>query len=130
MTSLQIVHYWAAGIPLFVVKNSIENALCFGMYHQGKQVGFARVVTDFATIAYVGDVFILESYRGRGLGKRIVKAVMDHPDLQGLRLWLLGTKDAHELYRKFGFQRVVETPLLDRFMVIRNFDVYKGACGV
>lgn len=122
--------YWAEGIPLFVVKKSIENALCFGMYHQGKQVGFARVVTDFATIAYVGDVFILEAYRGRGLGKRLVKAVMDHPDLQSLRLWLLGTKDAHELYRKFGFQRVVETPLLDRFMIIRNSDVYKGACGV
>ncbi len=117
--------YWAAGVPLSVVKKSIENALCFGMYHQDRQVGFARVVTDCATIAYIGDVFILEPYRGKGLGKRLIETIMGHPELQGLRLWLLGTKDAHGLYGKFGFQRVAETPLLDRFMVIRNSDAYK-----
>ena len=117
--------YWASGVPLAVVRQSVEGALCFGVYHQGKQVGFARVVTDYATTAYLGDVFILEPYRGRGLGKRLVKTIMEHPELQGLRLWLLGTKDAHALYRKYGFQKMAEKPLLDRFMVIRNPDVYK-----
>ncbi len=117
--------YWAAGIPFPVMKKSIENALCFGIYHQGKQVGFARVVTDYATTAYVGDVFIIEPYRGRGLGKRLVKAVIDHPELEGLRLWFLGTKDAHELYRKYGFKKVAETTLMERLMAILNPDVYK-----
>ncbi len=117
--------YWAAGIPFPVMKKSIENALCFGVYHQGKQVGFARVVTDYATTAYVGDVFIIEPYRGRGLGKRLVKAIIDHPELEGLRLWFLGTKDAHELYRKYGFKKVSETTLMERLMAILNPDVYK-----
>ncbi len=117
--------YWAAGIPFPVMKKSIENALCFGIYHQGKQVGFARVVTDYATTAYVGDVFIIEPYRGRGLGKRLVKTIIDHPELEGLRLWFLGTKDAHELYRKYGFKKVAETTLMERLMAILNPDVYK-----
>ncbi len=120
--------YWAAGVPFSVVEKSIENSLCFGVYDQRKQVGFARVVTDFATIAYIGDVFILEHYRGRGLGKRLIKTIMNHPELRGLRLWLLGTKDAHDLYRKYGFQKVTETQFVDRFMVIRYSDVYpKGS---
>ncbi len=117
--------YWAKDIPLEVMKRSIENALCFGVYHQGRQVGFASVVTDYATIAYVGDVFIIEPYRGKGLGKRLVRTIVDCPELQGLRLWLLGTKDAHELYRKYGFRKVAETPALERFMTILNPDVYK-----
>ncbi len=118
--------YWAAGIPLDVVKKSIENALCFGVYHGGKQVGFARVITDFATTAYVGDVFILEPYRGRGLGKRLVKTIVSHPELEGLRLWFLGTKDAHELYRKYGFKKVAESPtFMERLMAILNPDVWK-----
>ena len=117
--------YWSTGVPFSVVEKSIENSLCFGVYDQERQVGFGRVVTDFATIAYVGDIFILEHYRGRGLGKKLVKNIMDHPELQGLRLWLLGTKDAHALYRQFGFQKVAETPFLDRFMVIRNSGVYQ-----
>jgi len=121
--------YWAKGIALDVVKRSIENALCFGMYHHGRQIGFARVVTDLATAAYLGDVFILEAYRGRGLGKRLVKTIMDHPELQGLRLWLLGTKDAHGLYRRYGFQKLGESPLLERFMVIRNPDAHKRDAG-
>ena len=119
--------YWAKGIPLDVLERSIELALCFGVYHAGQQVGFARVVSDFATIAYIGDLFILESHRGRGLGKRLVRSIMDHPDLQGLRLWLLGTQDAHGLYEKYGFQKMKDTPLLERFMVIRNPDVYSAA---
>jgi GNAT superfamily N-acetyltransferase len=117
--------YWAKGIPPQVVKKSIDNSLCFGVYHQDRQVGFARVVTDYATAAYVGDVFILEPYRGKGLGKRLVGTIMNHPELQGLRLWLLGTLDAHGLYEKYGFQRVAETPLLERLMAIRDTDAYK-----
>jgi GNAT superfamily N-acetyltransferase len=88
-------------------------------------VGFARVVTDYASIAYVGDVFILENFRGKGLGKKLVKTIMYHPELQGLRLWLLGTKDAHDFYRKYGFQKVKDTPFIERFMVIRNSDIYQ-----
>jgi GNAT superfamily N-acetyltransferase len=76
--------YWSAGVPFSVVEKSIENSLCFGVYDLGRQVGFARVVTDLATIAYIGDVFILEHYRGRGLGKKLIKTLMDHPELQGL----------------------------------------------
>ena len=119
--------YWAAGIPLAVVKKSIENSLCFGVYYQGKQVGFARVVTDYATTAYVGDVFILEPYRGKGLGKRLIKTIIDHPELEGLRLWFLGTRDAHELYEKYGFKKVKGTPFMERLMAILNPDVYKKA---
>lgn len=117
--------YWAKGIPVEVMKKSIENSLCFGAYHRDRQVGFARVVTDFATIAYVGDVFVVEPYRGKGLGKRLVKAVVDQPELQGLRLWLLGTRDAHDLYRKYGFKNVADTPVMERLMAILTPDVYK-----
>ena len=117
--------YWAKGIPLEVMKKSIENSLCFGVYHKGRQVGFARVVTDYATTAYVGDVFIIESYRGRGLGKRLIKTIVDHPELEGLRLWFLGTRDAHDLYRKYGFKKVAETPAMERLMAILNPEVYK-----
>ncbi len=117
--------YWAKDIPFNVLKKSIENALCFGLYHQGKQVGFGRVITDYATTAYVGDVFIIESYRGRGLGKRLVRTIVDHPELEGLRLWFLGTKDAHDLYRKYGFQKVADTPAMERLMAILDPDVYK-----
>ena len=118
--------YWAKGIPLDVVKRSIENSLCFGVYDTDKQVGFARVITDYATTAYVGDVFILESCRGRGLGKLLIKTVVEHPELQGLRLWFLGTKDAHDLYRKYGFKKVTETPIMERLMTILDPDVYKS----
>ena len=116
--------YWAKGIPLEVLKRSIEHALCFGVYHQGRQVGFARVVTDYATVAYLADVFIIEPCRGRGLGKGLVKTIMDRPDLKGLRMWILGTRDAHELYRKIGFKKAAETAAAERFMVILNPDVY------
>jgi len=117
--------YWAKGIPFEVMERSIANSLCFGVYHQGRQVGFARVVTDYATTAYVGDVFIIEPYRGRGLGGRLVKTIIDHPELEGLRLWFLGTKDAHELYRKYGFKKIAETPAMERLMAILNPEVYK-----
>ena len=95
--------YWAKGIPREVVACSIKYSLCFGVYAQNKQVGFARVISDYATYAYIGDVFVLEPFRGRGLGKWLMECVMQHPRLQGLRRWSLVTSDAHGLYEQFGF---------------------------
>jgi GNAT superfamily N-acetyltransferase len=109
LLDLGIVHgylsasYWAAGVPEEVVRRSVENSLNFGVYRDAEQVGFARVVTDHATFAYLADVFVLEAHRGRGLGKWLVEVVLSHPDLQELRRWMLATGDAHELYRKYGF---------------------------
>jgi GNAT superfamily N-acetyltransferase len=95
--------YWAAGIPEDVVRRSIKNSLCFGVYRDAEQVGFARVITDRATFAYLADVFVVEAHRGRGIGKWLVRVILSHPDLQGLRRWMLATRDAHELYRSCGF---------------------------
>lgn len=98
--------YWARGIPREVVERSIRGSLCFGVYDDergGRQIGFARVVTDFATFAWVGDVFVLEEARGRGLARWLMEVVVAHPDLQGLRRWILATRDAHGLYRRVGF---------------------------
>jgi len=95
--------YWAEGITLHVVERSLEHSLPFGLYHQEQQVGFARVITDYATFVYVADVFILEEYRGRGLSLWLMETVIGHPELQGLRRWILFTRDAHGLYRKVGF---------------------------
>jgi len=110
LLDLDVIHgflaqsYWARGIPRELVERSIRNSLCFGIYLEGRQVGFARVITDYATFGYVGDVFVLEDYRGRGLSKRLMTAIMAHPDLAGLRRWHLVTADAHGLYRQNGFQ--------------------------
>lgn len=114
--------YWAKGIPRETVQRSIDNALCFGVFDGDRQVGFARVITDRATYGYIGDVFILESHRGRGLSKLLMKAVMEHPELQGFRRWSLVTDDAHGLYRQFGF-----TPPANpqKYMELLNADVYK-----
>ena len=101
--------YWAEGIPRQTVMRSIENSLCFGVYDNARQIGFARVISDFATYAYVADVFILEPYRERGLGKELMASIMAHPDLQGLRRWSLGTRDAQGLYAQFGFKPVANT---------------------
>ncbi len=95
--------YWASGIPAETVRRSVENSLTFGLFADEGQVGFARVVTDYATFAYLADVFVLESYRGRGLGKWMMEVVFSHPELRGLRRWMLATRDAHALYRKYGF---------------------------
>ena len=113
--------YWAKGIPRDVVARSIRNSLCFAVMHGSKQVGFARVITDYATYAYLADVFILESHRRQGLSKFLMECIVTHPQLQGLRRWTLATRDAHALYAKFGF-----TPLKspDRFMELHNPDVY------
>jgi len=95
--------YWARGRPLAVVEKSIRGSLCFGVLDAGRQVGFARAVTDRATYAYLADVYVLESHRGRGVATWLMECVMSHPDLQGLRRFMLATQDAHGLYRKFGF---------------------------
>jgi GNAT superfamily N-acetyltransferase len=94
---------WARGIAREIVERSIEHSLCFGIFHRNRQVGFARVITDCLTIAYLGDVFVLEDYRGRGLAKWLMECVVAHPALHGLRHWILVTADAHDLYRKSGF---------------------------
>jgi len=114
--------YWAEGVPRDVVKRSIDNAFCFGVFDREQQVGFARVITDRATYAYIGDVFILESHRGRGLSKLLMKAIMEHPELQGLRRWSLVTNDAQSLYQQFGF-----SPLSSphNYMEFVNADIYK-----
>ncbi|MGA8440126.1 MAG: GNAT family N-acetyltransferase [Candidatus Sulfotelmatobacter sp.] len=127
--SLDVVHgfltncYWAKGIPREVVARSIEHSLCFGVYEVGgAQVGFARVVSDFATVAYLGDVFMLESHRGRGLSKWLMDCIVQHPALANLRRWILLTRDAHELYSQFGFTRV-KTP--ERYMELHQPNVYQ-----
>ncbi len=126
---LSIIHgflttsYWAAGIPLEIVKKSIEHSLPFGVYKGDEQVGFARVITDYATFAYIGDVFILEDYREQGLSKWLMQVIADHSELQGLRRWLLLTRDAHELYKKTGF---VEPKTPERYMEKVLPDVYKN----
>lgn len=114
--------YWAKGIPRERVERSIQNSLCFGIYHKDRQLGFARVISDFATYAYIGDVFIVDAFRGRGLSKLLMKNIMEHPDLQGLRRWSLVTRDAHGLYAQFGFQPV-KSP--ERHMEIFDREVYR-----
>jgi len=94
---------WAKGVARELVERSLRHSLCFGMYHQGRQIGLARVITDRATFGYLADVYVLEEYRGRGLGKWLVRCVLAHPELQGLRSLRLATRDAHGLYRQFGF---------------------------
>jgi GNAT superfamily N-acetyltransferase len=96
--------YWATGRSLETIQRSIEHSLNFGIYKGDQQVGFARVVTDFATFAWLADVFVLETFRGRGLAKWLMEVIISHPDLQGFRRWVLATKDAHELYRPLGFR--------------------------
>ena len=114
--------YWSPGIPVSTVKKAIEGALCFGVYLDNQQVGFARMITDKATFAYLADVFIDEKYQGRGYAKKLMKYIMAHPDLQGLRRMLLATKDAHGLYSQSGFSLLTNT---DRWMQIHNPDAYK-----
>lgn len=113
--------YWAKGIPLGMVKKSIRNSLCFGIYKESRQVGFARWVTDRATFAYLCDVYVEKEFRGLGLSKKLMSLMMFHPDLQGLRIYQLGTLDAHGLYEKYGF-KLSATP--ERRMEIVVEDIY------
>jgi GNAT superfamily N-acetyltransferase len=126
---LKVIHgfltnsYWAKGIPRSTVERSIEHSLCFGIYDgTGAQVGFARVVSDFATVAYLGDIFVLQTYRGRGLSKFLMECIIRHPALQGLRRWILLTRDAHGLYKKFGFMPLKSG---ERYMELHRPDVYE-----
>ena len=114
--------YWAQNVPREIVERAIEHSLCFGIYRSGRQVGFARVVTDLATFAWLADVFVVENERGHGLSKKLVAAVQAHPQLQGLRRFILATLDAHGLYAQFGFQPIKNA---ERFMEIFQPNVYK-----
>ena len=114
--------YWAEGISLEIVRRSVENSLCFGLYDDSSQIGLARVISDYATYAYVCDVYVLEAYRGQGLGKWLMHCVMAHPDLQGLRRWSLATRDAHGLYEQAGFT-ALSNP--QGYMEIRHSDLYR-----
>ncbi len=96
--------YWAAGIPLEMIQRAAAHSLCFGVYHANKQVGFARVITDYATFAYLADVYLLEAHRGRGVGKWLVETILAHPAVQGVRRLMLVTRDAMDLYARYGFQ--------------------------
>jgi len=115
--------YWSRGIPKATLFKSIENSLCFGVYSDTDQVGFARVITDYATIAYLGDLFILESHRGKGLSKQLINAIMSHDELQGLRRWILLTGDAHELYRKYGWTNLADPSV---WKELHNKSVYRS----
>ena len=107
--------YWAKGIDKSTIERAIANSLCLGVFHNGKQIGFGRAITDRSTFAYLADVFVLEEYRGRGLGKWLVDCFLEHKELQGLRRWLLATLDAHSLYSQKGFVPLQEP---QRFMEI------------
>jgi GNAT superfamily N-acetyltransferase len=112
---------WSNGIPIDKVKISIDNSLNFGLFHKGQQIGFARVISDFSTIAYLGDIYVLDNFRGQGLSKKLMEAVMGHPNLQGLRRWILLTSTAVWLYEKYGF---IKVPNPEVYMELYNPDVY------
>lgn len=105
---LSTTSYWAQGRSFETVRRSIEHSLPFGLYKGERQIGFARVVTDYATFAWLADVYVLDEFRGEGLGKWLVETVLDYPAFQALRRWILGTRDAHDLYRRFGFTEIEE----------------------
>ncbi|GAB2833127.1 GNAT family N-acetyltransferase [Ferruginibacter profundus] len=112
---------WSDNIPFDRVKTSIEHSLNFGLFHDHKQIGFARVISDFSTIAYLGDIYVLDNYRGQGLSKKLMDVVMSHPDLQGLRRWILLTSTADWLYEKYGFTKL---PKPELYMELFNPGVY------
>lgn len=114
--------YWCLNIPKATVEKAIANSLCFGVYERDKQIGFARVISDLSTIAYLGDVYVLEEYRGHGLSKWLIETIMTHPELQGLRRWILLTGDAHGLYRQFGWTDLADS---SKWMELHNKNVYK-----
>jgi len=125
---LAVVHgflsesYWAKGIPLETVRRAVEHSLNFSVYDGARQVGFARVITDYATFAYLGDVFVLETHRGRGLSRWLMEVIVAHPELQGFRRWVLLTRDAHGLYRKVGFKPIAAP---ERYMELWVPEVYQ-----
>ena len=128
LLQLDVIHtflanesYWAKDIPKSIVAKSISNSLCFGVYANGVQVAFARVISDFSTIAYLGDVYVLDEYRGQGLSKKLIDCIMTHPNLQGLRRWILLTSTADWLYEKYGF---IKVPKPEIYMELFDPEVY------
>lgn len=115
---------WALHIPRALVETSIQHSLCFGGYEDGKQIAFARVVSDYATFAYLMDVFVLPKHQGRGLSRQLIQNVMDHPQLQGLRRFLLASSNARGLYQKWGFQALGKPEIM---MEINHPDIYKNS---
>lgn len=127
--NLSVIHgyistsYWAKNIPIETMKTALNNSLCFGVFtHSGKQVAFARMVTDSATFAYLADVFVLPEHRGKGLSKWLMAEIISHPNLQGIRRMVLATRDAHELYKQFGFKALASPEI---FMEINQPDIYR-----
>lgn len=114
--------YWSKGIPRHVVEKAAQNSLCFGVYFNGKQIGYARIISDFASFAYLADVFVLPEYRGQGISKKLMDFIMNHEDLQGLRRWMLATLDAHGLYEQFGWKTMANP---ERFMEVHFPNVYQ-----
>ena len=113
--------YWAQNIPVELVQRAINGSLCFGVYLGDEQVGYARVITDEATFAYLSDVFILSEHRGKGLSKRLVETISNWPTLQGLRRWVLATRDAHSLYAQFGFTQLNNPELFMQRLLIEKY---------
>lgn len=113
--------YWAENVPQDVIARAIENSLCFGVFYKQSQIGFARLITDSATFAYLSDVYILEEHRGKGLSKKLMETIMKHPQLQHLRRMVLATYDAHTLYEKFGFKQLTKP---ETFMELWKPDIY------
>ena len=113
--------YWSKGIPFNKVVTAAANSLNFGLYLNEKQIGYARIISDFATIAYLGDVYVLPEFRGQGLSKWLMQTIQQHPDMQGLRRWILLTGDAHGLYRQFGFTPIAAP---EKWMELHNKNVY------
>jgi N-acetylglutamate synthase-like GNAT family acetyltransferase len=128
MLNIDFIHsylsrsYWAENIPKKTVIRSIENSLCFGVYNNNRQVGFARVISDYSTFAYLADVFIIEDERGKGLSKQLMEFILKHEQLQGLRNFCLLTRDAHSLYEKFGFKPLEKS---QNFMAVKKDNFYK-----
>jgi len=126
--NLAVIHgylsrsYWAEDIPLEILKKAITNSLCFGIYNGNNQVGFARVISDYSTFAYLADVFVLEEERGKGLSKFLMECILKHNQLQGLRNFSLMTKDAHSLYSRYGFKNI---PQPENFMAKKVENIYK-----
>lgn len=114
---------WAKDIPINTLKTSIKNSLNFGLYYKNQQIGFARIISDFSTIAYLGDVFVLQEYRGKGLSKWLINEIMQHPNLQGLRRWILLTNTAEWLYKKYGFTEIANPEF---YMEKHNPNVYNS----
>jgi GNAT superfamily N-acetyltransferase len=114
--------YWAAGIPLATVIRAVDHSLCFGVFRDAQQVAFARVISDFTTFAYRADVYVLEAHRGHGLSKWIMTTIGAYPDLQGLRRWMLATRDAHGLYKQSGFSALLHPEWM---MEITTPDIYQ-----